>query len=411
MRRFDEAEVLALDREDGFAPYRAAFELPDGVIYLDGNSLGPLTRTARLRVAETVETQWGVGLIRSWNTHNWIDLPSQVGAKIARLIGAAPGTVTVADSTSINLFKVLAVALAKRPERWVMLTEAGNFPTDVYIADGLTTLLGRGYEVRQAEAGALGEAIDGSVAVVLLTEVNYRTGARLDMAPLTAKAHAAGALIIWDLAHSAGAFPVDLGRADADFAVGCGYKYLNGGPGAPAFVYVAPRHLPGLRQPLSGWLGHAEPFAFAAEYLPHVSIEAMRTGTPPILSMAALDAAIEVFDGVDLLALRAKADRLFDIFTSELAALCPELELLTPSEPARRGTQASLRFAEAYPVMQALIAKGVIGDFRQPDILRFGLTPLYLRHIDVFRAARVLAGIIAQRQWDRPQFKVRAKVV
>ncbi len=266
MRRFDEAEVLALDREDGFAPYRGAFELPDGVIYLDGNSLGPLTRTARLRVAETVETQWGVGLIRSWNTHNWIDLPSQVGAKIARLIGAAPGTVTVADSTSVNLFKVLAVALAKRPERRVMLTEAGNFPTDVYMADGLTTLLGRGYEARQAEAGALGEAIDDSVAVVLLTEVYYRTGARLEMASLSAKAHAAGALDrVWDLAHSAGAFPVDLGRARMPIsAVGCGYKYLNGGPGAPAFVYDAPRHLPGLRQPHSGWLGHAEPFAFAA---------------------------------------------------------------------------------------------------------------------------------------------------
>jgi kynureninase len=385
--------------------------LPDGVIYLDGNSLGPLTRAARLRVAETVATEWGEGLIRSWNTHNWIDLPSQVGGKIARLIGAAPGTVTVADSTSANLFKVLAVALAKRPERRVILTEAGNFPTDVYIAGGLTTLLGQGHEIRQATAETLRDAIDDRVAVVLFTEVNYRTGARLDMAALTDQAHAAGALIIWDLAHSAGAFPVDLDEAGADFAVGCGYKYLNGGPGAPSFVYVAPKHLPGLRQPLSGWLGHADPFAFRDDYLPHASIEAMRVGSPPILSMAALDAALEVFEGVDLAALRIKADRLFDIFVGELQALCPGLELLTPTEPNRRGTQISLRFDDAYPVMQALIAQGVIGDFREPDILRFGLTPLYLRHIDVFRAARTLAGIIARRDWDRPEFKVRAKVV
>ncbi len=269
MRRFNEAEVLALDRDDGFAAHRAAFELPDGVIYLDGNSLGPLTRAARLRVAETVANQWGEGLIRSWNTHDWIDLPSQVGGKIARLIGAAPGTVTVADSTSVNIFKVLAVALAKRPDRRAILTEAGNFPTDVYITEGLATLLGRGHEIRQSTAAALPEAIDDSVAVVLLTEVNYRTGARLDMAALTDRAHSAGALIIWDLAHSAGAFPVDLAGVDGDFAVGCGYKYLNGGPGAPAFVYVAPQHLPGLRQPLSGWLGHAEPFAFAPDYSPH----------------------------------------------------------------------------------------------------------------------------------------------
>jgi len=411
MRRFTEAEVLALDAADPLAPLRDRFVLPQGVIYLDGNSLGPLTKAARERVTQTVEAEWGEGLIRSWNTANWIDLPATVAAKIAPLIGAAPGTVAVADSTSINLFKVLAVALEKRPHRRVILTEAGNFPTDLYIADGLARLLDRGHELRAVPANELAAAMDETVAVVLLTEVNYRSGARLDMAALTAPAHAAGALAIWDLAHSAGAFPVDLAGADADFAVGCGYKYLNGGPGAPAFAYVAPRHLDGLRQPLSGWMGHATPFAFAADYRPAGSIEAMRVGTPPILSLAALDAALGAFADVDLAVVKTKADRLFDIFTAEIAALCPKLELLTPAEPARRGTQASFRAENAYAVMQALIGRGVIGDFREPDILRFGLTPLYLRHADVLRAARILGEVLQSRAWDDPRFHARAKVV
>ena len=409
--RLTEADVLALDAADPLARHREAFLLPEGVIYLDGNSLGPLTRAARDRVAETVETQWGEGLIRSWNTHDWIDLPARVGGRIAPLIGAAPGTVTVADSTSVNLFKVLAVALPKRPERRVILTEAGNFPTDVYIAGGLAELVGRGHAVRQVDAADLAAAMDETVAVVLLTEVNYRNGARLEMRALTAAAHAAGALTVWDLAHSAGAVPVDLNGCEADLAVGCGYKYLNGGPGAPAFLYVAPRHLPGLRQPLAGWLGHARPFDFAAGYEPAGSIEAMRAGTPPILSLAALDAALGVFAGVDLAVVKAKADVLFDIFTGELAARCLWLHLLTPLDPARRGTQASLRFPDAYPLMQALIARSVIGDFRQPDILRFGLTPLYLRHTDVFRAAAIIADVLAAGDWNRPEYVTRAKVV
>ena len=409
--RHSEAEVLALDAADPLAQCREAFLLPEGVIYLDGNSLGPLTRAARQRVSETVAAEWGHGLIRSWNTAGWIDLPAIVGSKIAPLIGASPGTVTVTDSTSVNLFKVLATALAKRPDRRVIVTETGNFPTDLYVAQGLARLLAQGHEIRQVEAAALPAAIDETVAVILLTEVNYRTGTRLEMAALTARAHAAGALTIWDLAHSAGAFPVELGVAEADFAIGYGYKYLNGGPGAPAFVYVAPRHIDGLRQPLNGWMGHAAPFDFGPDYEPAPSIEAMRVGTPPILGLAALDAALSAFEGVDLAAVKAKADRLFEIFTGEIAALCPELELLTPADPAHRGTQASLRFADAYPVMQALIARGVIGDFRQPDILRFGLTPLYLRHIDVRNAAHVLGGIMRGRLWDRPEFHRRAKVV
>lgn len=404
-------DIAELDRNDPFARTRELFELPQGVIYMDGNSLGALPRAVKARMAEVVATQWGEGLIRSWNTHDWIDLPGRVGDRIARLIGAPPGTVTVGDSTSINLFKVLVTALRLNPGRKVILTEAGNFPTDAYIAAGVAELLGQGHVLREVAGAELADALGPDVAVLMLTETNYRTGARLDMAALTAAAHAAGALTIWDLCHSAGAFPVDLTAVAADFAVGCGYKYLNGGPGAPAFVHVAPGHLEGLRQPLTGWLGHAAPFSFAPTYRPAEGIGAMRVGTPPILSMSALDAALDVFDGVDLAALKRKADSLFEIFTGTLAAAAPELELLTPTDPARRGTQASLRHPEAYAVMQALIARGVIGDFREPDILRFGLTPLYLSHADVERAAQIAGEVMREGAWDRPEFRQRAKVV
>ncbi len=404
-------DTAALDAADPFARTRALFELPAGVIYLDGNSLGALPKAVKVRVAEVVATQWGEGLIRSWNTHDWIDLPRRVGDRIARLIGTAPGTVTVADSTSVNLFKVLVTALRLRPDRRVILSEKHNFPTDSYIAAGVAELLGQGHELRLVEAGEIAGELNRDIAVLMLTEVNYRTGARHDMATLTAAAHGVGALAVWDLAHSAGAFAVDLDGAEADFAVGCGYKYLNGGPGAPAFVYAAPRHLPGLSQPLTGWLGHAAPFSFAEDYRPAEGIAAMRVGTPPILSMSALDAALDVFDGVDLGALRAKADRLFELFTGEVRRLAPELQLATPAEAGSRGTQVSLRHPEAYAVMQALIARGVIGDFREPDIMRFGLTPLYLSFADVARAAEIIGEVMRGRAWDRPDYKVRAKVV
>ena len=404
-------DARARDAADPLAPLRDRFTLPHGIIYLDGNSLGALPRHVAARMAEVVALQWGEGLIRSWNLHDWIDLPGRLGDRIARLVGAAPGTITVADSTSINLFKVLATGLALRPERRVILTETGNFPTDAYIAAGLADLRGRGHSLRAVPAADLPGALDADVAVLLLTEVDYRTGRRHDMPSLTEAAHAAGALAIWDLAHSAGAFPVDLSGAGADFAVGCGYKYLNGGPGAPAFVYVAPAHLDGLSQPLTGWLGHAEPFRFAPDYRPAPSIAAMRVGSPPILSMSALDAALDAFDGVDLALLRAKADALFALFTGRLAQIAPELELLTPTDPARRGTQAAFRHPEAYAVMQALIARGVIGDFREPDILRFGLTPLYLRFEDLFCAANIIGEVLQTRAWDRPEFRQRAKVV
>ena len=403
------ADIRALDRNDPLAHLRERFSLPDGVIYLDGNSLGALPRTVKARLDDVVTSQWGEGLIRSWNTHDWIDLPGRVGDRIAGLIGAYPGTVTVADSTSINLFKALSAAIHLGGERQVILGQRGDFPTDGYIATGLAGLLGRGHRLRLVDPDEIASALDADVAVLMLTEVNYRTGARLDMPALTAAAHAAGALTVWDLCHSAGAFPVDLTAADADFAVGCGYKYLNGGPGAPAFVYAAPRHHAELHQPLAGWLGHAAPFSFAEAYQPAEGIARMRVGTPPILSMQALDAALDAFDGVDLAQVKAKADQLFDIFVDAVAGL--GLELATPRDPARRGTQVSLRHPEAYAVMQALIARGVIGDFREPGILRFGLTPLYLRFEDVFRAAEILGDIIATAAWDRPEFKQRAKVV
>jgi kynureninase len=408
-KRYTLPDAEALDRDDPLRAMRQHFELPEGIIYLDGNSLGALPKAVKARLADVVATQWGEGLIRSWNTYDWIDLPARVGEKIGRLIGAAPGTVVAADSTSINLFKVLSAALDKRRERNAVLTERGNFPTDLYIADGVTKLLGR--ELRAVEGTELMTALSPDVAVLLLTEVNYRTGARHDMAALTRRAHEVGALAVWDLCHSAGAVPIDLAATGADFAVGCGYKYLNGGPGAPSFVYVAPEHLPGLRQPLTGWLGHAAPFDFADAYRPADGIDAMRVGTPPILSMSALDAALDIFDGIDLRQVKSKADRLFDIFTTELAALAPELALITPADPVLRGSQVSFRFAEGYAAMQALISKGVIGDFRGPDVMRFGFAPLYLRHADVWRAAALLGRIMQTRGWDTPAFKQRAKVV
>lgn len=401
----DLTDARALDRADPLAPLRDRFTIPDETIYLDGNSLGALPRTVPMRTADVVTKQWGRDLITSWNVHDWIDLPKRVGERIAPLVGAEPGSVVVADSTSLNIFKLLAVATARLPNRRVIQTEAGNFPTDIYIAGGLASLTR--HEVRVDDLSA----IENDVAVVLVTEVNYRTGARHDMRALTQRAHAAGALVIWDLCHSAGAFPVELAAAGADFAVGCGYKYLNGGPGAPAFAYVAPKHQEGLRQPLSGWLGHLTPFAFTADYTAAEGVDALRVGTPPVISMSALDAALDAYDGVDLFAVRAKADDLFELFTDEVAKRCPDFELVTPRDPRKRGTQVSLRHAEGYAIMQALIARGVIGDFRQPDIMRFGLTPLYLRFEDVFRAAEILADVMASRAWDRPEFKRKAKVV
>ena len=393
-----------------FAATKARFILPDGIIYLDGNSLGPLPRAAAARVAQTVTEEWGQMLITGWNKAGWMDQPARIGDRIARLIGAAPGTVVMGDTLSIKVYQALASALELNPTRRVILSDTGNFPSDLYMADGLVRTLGNGYALRTVAPEDVLDAIDDSVAVTMITEVDYRTGRRHDMAAITAKAHAMGALTIWDLAHSAGALPVDLAGVGADFAVGCTYKYLNSGPGGPAFIYVAPRHADAARPALSGWLGHEAPFAFDLAYRPGQGIERMRVGTPPVLQLAALEAAMDIWDGVDMADLRARSLALTDRFIAGVEAACPDLTLATPRDHAMRGSQVSFRHPEGYAIMQALIAAGVIGDFRAPDILRFGFTPLYIGFEEVDRAVDILAGIMASGSWDRPEFKTRAKV-
>ena len=374
------ADCVALDAADPLAGRRALFDLPDGLIYLDGNSLGALPRAVRRRMAEVVDQQWGRDLIGSWNTHDWIGLPQRVGARIAPLIGASPTEVIAADSTSANLFKLAAAALDLRPGRRVIVSEPGNFPTDLYILQGLKDLLGDRVELRIVESSALDEALDDSVALLLLTHVHYKSGALHDMAALTARAHAVGALALWDLSHSAGALEVDLNGCGVDLAAGCGYKYLNGGPGAPAFLFVAERHQAGFRSPLTGWMGHAKPFAFGDDYEPAPGMTRALCGTPPVLAMSVLDAALDAFDGVVLGDLRTKSMALGQLFLRRVAERCPEagFQQACPEAAADRGSQASLRHPQGYAIVQALIARGVVGDFRAPDILRFGFTPLYV---------------------------------
>ena len=398
------------DLTDVLASKKDAFQIPEGVIYLDGNSLGVLPKHVPARLGQVITEEWGTSLIRAWNTHSWIDLPARTGDRIARLIGAQKGTVIACDSTSVNVFKVLSAALSLRPGRKVILSDNGNFPTDLYVASGLKDLLGQGHELKIVDPETVRDAITEDVAVMMLTEVDYRTGRVHDMAGLTEAAHAAGALAIWDLAHSAGAIPVDLAGAKADFAVGCGYKYLNGGPGAPAFLYVAPEHQDKVTSPLTGWMGHEAPFAFDLDYRPVTGIARMTVGTPAILALSSLHAALDVFEDVDMADIRAKSVSLSELFIAEVESKCPGLELASPRDPAARGSQISFRFTEGYAVMQALIARGVIGDFRAPDVMRFGFTPLYLSHQDVVDAVDILRDILQTKSWNRPEFKTRAKV-
>lgn len=393
-----------------FAATKAQFHLPDGVIYLDGNSLGPLPKAAAARVAQVMTDEWGQLLIRGWNQAGWMDLPARVGDRVARLIGAEAGHVVMGDTLSIKVYQALASALQMNPKRQVILSDTGNFPSDLYMAQGLCQTLGRTYCLKTVAPEAVAAAIDASVAVVLITEVDYKTGRRHDMAMLSARAHAAGALIIWDLAHSAGAFPVGVAAGGADFAVGCSYKYLNSGPGGPAFIYVAPRHAEVAQPALSGWLGHAAPFAFDRLYRPGPGIERMRVGTPPILQLAALEAALDIWDAVDLNDLRTASLALTDRFIAGVEAACPVLELVTPRDHAMRGSQVSFRHPDSYAIMQALIAQGVIGDFRAPDILRFGVTPLYIGTAEVDGAVAILQRIMATGAWDTPAFKQKARV-
>ena len=402
-------EAEALDRADELAAFRGRFVHPDGVIYLDGNSLGLLPKATPARVAQVIEQEWGQSLIRSWTDHAWIDLQFRVGDKIAQLIGAAPGTTVVADSTSVNLFKLLAAALDQRPGRMVILTEEGNFPTDLYIAQGLAALLQRGHELRAVPAARLAQALDSQVAVLMLTHVNYRSGAMHNMASLTRAAHAAGALVLWDLSHSVGVVPLRLAADEADMAVGCGYKYLNGGPGAPAFLYVGQHMQTDLRLPLTGWLGHAEPFAFESSYRPATGIARAVVGTPPILSLAALEVGIDIGLEAPIHAIRTKSLKLADLF---MALMKQEagFTALTPTEPALRGSQVSFAHPEGYAIMQSLIGRGVIGDFRAPDVLRFGLAPLHVRFVDVWDAVTVLRDVMRGEAWRDPGFQQRRKV-
>jgi len=402
----------ALDRSDPLASLRDRFLLPPGVIYLDGNSLGALPRATAARVSHVIEKEWGEDLITSWNRHDWIGMPQRVGDKIARLIGADAGEVVVTESTSINLFKALAVALKMRPARCAIVSDAENFPTDLYIAEGLAKLLGQDYMLRLVPTDHLPHALGADTAVLMLTQVNFRTGAIHDMAALTAAAHAAGALAIWDLSHSAGVLPVNLNEARADFAIGCGYKYLNGGPGAPAFVYAAARHQGQAPQPLYGWLGHAAPFEFAAGYRPAEGIRQYVVSTPSILALAAVEEGVDLLLQADLERLRAKSQALTEAFITLVEARCPGLglSLTTPRDPACRGSQVSFAHEQSYAVMQALIARGVIGDFRAPDMLRFGFSPLYIRHVDVWDAAETLRDVLVTGAWQRAEFQHRAAV-
>jgi kynureninase len=393
-----------------FARTRALFEIPEGIIYLDGNSLGPLPIAAKARVADMLSDEWGKHLIRGWNVAGWMAQPRRIGDRIGKLIGAPEGTVVMGDTLSIKVYQALASALDLNPGRKVVLSDNGNFPSDLYMAQGLIGSLGRGLELKVVEPEDVEASIDESVAVLMLTEVDYRTGRLHDMKALTRKAHVAGALTVWDLAHSAGALPVDVFDAGADFAVGCTYKYLNGGPGAPAFIYVAPRHLETARPALSGWLGHEAPFAFDLDYRPGTGIDRMRVGTPPVIALAVLDAALDAWEGVSMDDVRAASIGLCDLFIREVEGRCPDLTLATTRHGHARGSQVSFRHPQGYAIMQALIAGNVIGDFRAPDAIRFGFTPLYIGEDEVLGAARILERIMKERLWDAAEYQRKALV-
>jgi kynureninase len=417
-------DCINRDAADPLAALREHFVLPDGVIYLDGNSLGALPRRTAARLHDVVTHEWGAELIRSWNSAGWVTLAQRLGDQLAPLVGAAAGELIVGDSTSVNLFKALSAALAitraDAPQRKRIVSERSNFPTDLYIAETLAKA--QGLELVLVGADEITAQLNGALAVLMLTHVNYRSGRMHDMAAVTRAAHAAGALVVWDLAHSAGAVPVDLHGADADFAVGCGYKYLNGGPGAPAFVWAHPRHTQrmdrdGITQPLSGWFSHAAPFEFTPGYTPAKGITRFACGTPPVLALSALTCGLDVFDAARALggmaALRAKSLALTALFIDVVEATCSGhgLSLVTPRTEAERGSQVSFAHATAgYPLMQALIARGVIGDFRAPDILRFGFTPLYTRFVDVWDAAQHLRQVLESGEWQEARFHQRAAV-
>jgi kynureninase len=403
-------DAVALDAQDPLARFREAFDLPSGVIYLDGNSLGPPPRAALARLQDAAEREWGRDLITSWNVNGWMQAPLRVGGKVASLIGAKPHEVAVADSTSVNLFKLAAGGLGLRPGRRVILSETGNFPTDLYVLEGLARTAGA--ELKAVPADDLLASLDEQVAVLVLTHVHYRTARKWDMAAVTRAAQAVGAVVLWDLSHSVGALAVDLNGCNADLAVGCGYKYLNGGPGAPAFLFVAERHQAQIRSPLSGWMGHAEPFAFEDGYRPAGDIRAQLCGTPSVLGLSALEASVDLQREAEPSVIEVKGQSLCDLFIAEVERRCGAfgVELATPRDRSQRGLHVSFVHSEGYPVIQALIARGVIGDFRGPDLMRFGFSPLYLSHAEVWDAVDILHDVLAGRTWDRPEFRQRAAV-
>ncbi|KTE26329.1 MULTISPECIES: kynureninase [unclassified Sphingopyxis] len=408
----DRAACAALDRADPLAPLRDRFALPEGMIYLDGNSLGAMPKGAAARAQDVVTREWGIDLIKSWNSAGWFDLPVRLGDKLAPLIGAAPGEVVICDSTSQNLFKVLSAAVALRPDRSVLILEGSNFPTNNYIAEGVAAATGGRVTVRLCEKDEIAGAIDGDTIAVAITHVHYKTGHIHDMAAITERAHAAGALAIWDLCHSAGAMPVDLNGAGADFAVGCTYKYLNGSPGSPAFLFAAERHQGQALQPVTGWWGHAAPFAFEPGYRPQRDIRQFLIGTQPILSMALVETGIDIHLAADMAAIRAKSMALTDLFIRLVETRCAGhgFTLASPREAAARGSQVSFAHVEGYPIMRALIAAGVIGDFRAPDTVRFGFTPLYVRFVDVWDAVDRLVAIMDGDIWKQSEYQAREAV-
>jgi kynureninase len=402
---------VARDASDPIGALRDRFVIPDGVIYLDGNSLGPLPRAAASRLGRTIELEWGQDLIKSWNSAGWFDMPLRLGDRVGALIGAAPGQTVVCDTTSINLYKAVHAAMGLRPDRNVVIAEADSFPTDLYIIEGAMASAGRPMQRRLVGDGSSIEALlDQRVAVVVLSQVDYRTGALLDIAAITRQAHAAGALMVWDLCHSAGVMEVAFDRHAIDFAVGCTYKYLNGGPGSPAFISVAAVHQAAARHPLSGWWGHAEPFAFDRDFRPDAGIRRFLCGTPPIISLRGVEAALDALQGVEVAALREKSLALTELFIARVTTLLPGLDIVTPRQRSLRGSQVAIAFDHGYSVVQAMIERGAIGDFRAPDIMRFGFAPLYLRFRDVWDAAEILAECIRAEVWREPRYSQRLAV-
>ena len=410
-------QCLALDQQDPLRSLREQFALPDGVIYLDGNSLGARPRSAAARAADVVSEEWGTGLIRSWNTAGWFELPQRLGNMLAPLVGAGEDEIVVTDTTSINLFKVLAAALrvqqTRDPKRKVIVSEASNFPTDLYIAQGLADLLQQGYSLRLVNAPEeIDAAVDADTAVLMLTHVNYKTGEMLDMAGLTEMAHARGVLTVWDLAHSAGAVPVALNASKADYAVGCTYKYLNGGPGSPAFLWVAPALRDAFWQPLSGWWGHAAPFAMEPGYRPREGVARFLCGTQPITSLAMVECGLDIFAQTDMQSLRAKSLQLTDLFIALVEARCGHhpLELVTPRAHTRRGSHVSFAHPDGFGLVQALIERGVIGDYREPRVARFGFTPLYTSFTEVWDAVEIMRDVLDSGSYKAERHQTRGQV-